>query len=64
MDMDWTPAHCAAETGKIHILRTLHNAEVPVNKKDKYGATPKQIAQTYGHWECVKYLQQYVCEIY
>lgn len=59
MDMGWTPAHSAAEAGKLHALRTLHDDyKVPINRKDKYGDTPKRIAEIYGHKECVKYLKE------
>ncbi|KAJ8305758.1 hypothetical protein KUTeg_016303 [Tegillarca granosa] len=52
----WTPAHCAAETGKLTVLRALHNLHVPIDRKDKYGDTPKRIAEIYGHHDCVKFL--------
>ena len=56
MSMGWTPAHCAAEAGKINILRALVAANVPIAKKDKYGDKPRKLAEMYGHWECVKFL--------
>ena len=57
-DMHWTPAHFAAETGKITVLRALVVADVPVYKRDRYGDKPMDIARMYGFTECVKYLQQ------
>lgn len=57
-DMHWTPAHFAAETGKITVLRALVVAEVPVYKRDRYGDKPMDIARMYGFQDCVKYLQQ------
>lgn len=57
-DSGWTPAHFAAETGKITALRALNNANIPVGLADKYGDTPKRIAEIYGHTECVKFLEQ------
>ena len=62
MSMGWTPAHCAAEAGKVTILRALVAAGVPIDKKDKYGDTPRRLAETYGHWECVKFLKMYVAD--
>ncbi|XP_074640786.1 ankyrin repeat domain-containing protein 66-like [Tubulanus polymorphus] len=53
----WTPAHCAAEAGKLTSLRALHTAHVPMNKTSKYGDTPKRIAEIYGFDDCVKYLE-------
>lgn len=60
MDMGWTPAHLAAEAGKIHALRALHMAGVSVTKKDNYGDRPSRLAEIYAHTECVKYLHQLV----
>ena len=58
MDMGWTPAHSAAEAGRLTAIRALHAANVPVDLNDKYGDTPRRIAEIYGHTECVKYLEQ------
>ena len=58
MSMGWTPAHCAAETGKMNALRALHTAGAAVHRRDKYGDTPKRVAQMYAHTECVKYLER------
>ncbi|GFO05109.1 ankyrin repeat domain-containing protein 66 [Plakobranchus ocellatus] len=54
----WTPAHFAAENGKLSALRTLHTAGVRVDKKDNYGCTPRRLAEIYNHVECVKFLTQ------
>ena len=54
----WTPAHCAAEAGRITVLRALHNLHASIMKRDKYGDTPKMVARVYGHYECVRYLEQ------
>ncbi|XP_059149455.1 ankyrin repeat domain-containing protein 66-like [Physella acuta] len=59
----WTPAHCAAETGKVTALRALHAANIRVDKKDNYGCTPRRLAEIYGHHECVKFLIQAEQEI-
>ena len=56
MEGGWTPAHCAAEAGKLTVLRALHNANIPIDRKDTYGDTPRRIAQVYGNQECVNYL--------
>ncbi|OWF56332.1 ankyrin repeat domain-containing protein 66-like isoform X1 [Mizuhopecten yessoensis] len=55
-DSGWTPAHCAGETGKLTVLRALHNAGVPLDLTDKYGDTPRDIAAIYGHHDCVQFL--------
>ncbi|XP_064606992.1 ankyrin repeat domain-containing protein 66-like isoform X2 [Liolophura sinensis] len=55
-DTGWTPAHCAAETGKLTSLRALNNAGVPVDLKDRYGDRPRAITEVYGHKECAKFL--------
>ena len=60
MDMGWTPAHCAAEAGKLTALRALHGLNVPVDRRDKYGDTPRRVAEIYGHTDCINYLLQYV----
>ena len=62
MSMGWTPAHSAAEAGKTITLRALLSAGVPVDRKDKYGDTPRRVAQIYGHRECAAFLEQYVRE--
>ena len=56
-DTGWTPAHFAAETGKLTVLRALHNAGISVIKKDIYGDSPRRLAEIYGHVECVKFLE-------
>lgn len=57
-DTGWTPAHFAAETGKLTALRALHNAGISVTKTDIYGDKPKRLAEIYGHEECVNFLEQ------
>ncbi|KAL4237161.1 Ankyrin repeats (3 copies) [Mactra antiquata] len=56
-DSGWTAAHFAAETGKVHALRALYNNSIPIGLPDKYGDTPKRIAEMYGHTDCVKFLE-------
>merc|ERR1711976_333487 len=58
MDMGWTPAHVAAEAGKLNALRALHTAGISVTKKDSYKDTPRRLAEVYGHTECINYLTQ------
>ncbi|XP_041043227.1 ankyrin repeat domain-containing protein 66 isoform X2 [Carcharodon carcharias] len=53
----WTPAHFAAEYGKLSVLRMLHSLHAPVDKADLYGDTPKRIAEIYGQKDCVKFLE-------
>lgn len=60
MSMGWTPAHSSAEAGKLLALRALVSAGVAVDRKDKYGDTPRRIAEIYGHRECATFLAQYV----
>ncbi|KAK3098515.1 hypothetical protein FSP39_020248 [Pinctada imbricata] len=57
-DMDWTPAHFAAETGKLTVLRALVQADIPIYRRDKYGDKPADIARMYGHQEMVRFLKQ------
>ena len=57
MDNGWTPAHCAAESGRIHILRVLHNGSIKLDEKDDFGDTPLAIAKMYSQTECVNFLE-------
>ena len=57
MDNGWTPSHCAAESGRIHILRALHNANIRLDEKDNSGTTPLDVAKMYAHAECIKFLK-------
>lgn len=52
----WTPAHFAAESGRLHALRALFSAEIPIDRKNKYGDTPRRVAEIYGQHDCVRYL--------
>ncbi|XP_063296905.1 ankyrin repeat domain-containing protein 66 [Pelobates fuscus] len=56
-DIGWTPAHFAAESGKLSVLRTLHALHAPIDTADMHGDTPKRIAQIYGHKDCLKFLE-------
>ncbi|GCB80061.1 ankyrin repeat domain-containing protein 66 [Scyliorhinus torazame] len=53
----WTPAHFAAESGNLSVLRMLHSLHAPVDKADLYGDTPKRIGEIYGQKDCVKFLE-------
>ncbi|XP_076807275.1 ankyrin repeat domain-containing protein 66-like [Clavelina lepadiformis] len=53
----WTPAHYAAESGRTHVLRMLHQYNAPMNRKDLFGDTPCRIAEIYGHKETVEFLK-------
>ncbi|XP_063771308.1 ankyrin repeat domain-containing protein 66 [Pseudophryne corroboree] len=56
-DIGWTPAHFAAESGKLGVLRTLHSLHAPIDSTDLQGDTPRRIAEMYGHKDCVKFLE-------
>nr|XP_048701638.1 ankyrin repeat domain-containing protein 66 [Caretta caretta]XP_048701640.1 ankyrin repeat domain-containing protein 66 [Caretta caretta] len=56
-DVGWTPAHFAAESGRLGVLRTLHFLHAALDTADLYGDTPKRIAEIYGHKDCVKFLE-------
>ncbi|XP_063173728.1 ankyrin repeat domain-containing protein 66 [Candoia aspera] len=53
----WTPAHFAAESGQLGVLRTLHSLHAPIDAPDLYGDVPRRIAEIYGHKACVKFLE-------
>ena len=50
MEGGWTPAHCATERGSL--------ALVSVMKKDFAGDTPKQVAEIYGHQDCLEFIER------
>ena len=54
----WSPAHCAAETGRLNVLKALIDNEAPVSLPDDTGDTPKRVAEIYGHWACVEVLKR------
>uniref|UniRef100_W5JZ90 Uncharacterized protein n=1 Tax=Astyanax mexicanus TaxID=7994 RepID=W5JZ90_ASTMX len=51
-DNGWTPAHFAAESGKLPVLRYLHSVSAPIDMEDCYGNRPVRIAKIYGHTDC------------
>ncbi|XP_031559930.1 ankyrin repeat domain-containing protein 66-like [Actinia tenebrosa] len=53
----WTPAHCAAETGKYTVLKILVDHNAPVTLPDDYGDTPRRVTEIYGHTQCVELLK-------
>ena len=53
----WTPAHCAAEAGKVDNLQTLIDFRTAINTRDDYGDTPRKIAEIYGQKECAELLK-------
>ncbi|XP_028406330.1 ankyrin repeat domain-containing protein 66-like [Dendronephthya gigantea] len=53
----WTPAHCAAEEGKLNSLRVLHEHGAPLCLTENTGDTPRRVAEIYGHEECVEFLK-------
>ncbi|XP_032039694.1 ankyrin repeat domain-containing protein 66 [Aythya fuligula] len=56
-DAGWTPAHFAAESGRLGVLRTLHSLHAAMDAEDLFGDTPRRLAEIYGHKECVKFLE-------
>uniref|UniRef100_A0A8B9QYS8 Ankyrin repeat domain-containing protein 66 n=1 Tax=Anas platyrhynchos TaxID=8839 RepID=A0A8B9QYS8_ANAPL len=56
-DVGWTPAHFAAESGRLGVLRTLHSLHAAMDAADLFGDTPRRLAEIYGHKECVKFLE-------
>ncbi|XP_030411151.1 ankyrin repeat domain-containing protein 66 isoform X3 [Gopherus evgoodei] len=56
-DVGWTPAHFAAESGRVGVLRTLHFLHATIDAADLYGDTPRRIAEIYGHKDCAKFLE-------
>ena len=51
----WTPAHCDAERESQAVLQALVQRGVRVTKKDFAGDTPKQVAEIYGHQDCLEF---------
>ncbi|XP_071380613.1 ankyrin repeat domain-containing protein 66 [Centroberyx affinis] len=56
-DHGWTPAHFAAESGRLAVLRLLHSLHAPIDKEDSSGDKPVRIAEIYGHEDCVRFLK-------
>ncbi|XP_075963915.1 ankyrin repeat domain-containing protein 66 [Anarhichas minor] len=54
----WTPAHSAAESGRLAVLRLLHSFHAPIDKEDCCGDKPARIAEIYGHHDCVLFLKK------
>ncbi|XP_073726015.1 ankyrin repeat domain-containing protein 66 isoform X1 [Misgurnus anguillicaudatus] len=57
-DDGWTPAHFAAESGRLAVLRLLHSLHAPIDKEDSSGDKPVRIAEIYGHEDCVHFLKK------
>ncbi|XP_074046274.1 ankyrin repeat domain-containing protein 66 [Macrotis lagotis] len=57
-DVGWTPAHFAAESGRIGVLKVLHKLHAAIDAPDFFGDTPKRIAQIYGQQECLAFLER------
>lgn len=57
-DVGWTPAHFAAESGHVNVLRILHALHAAIDAPDFFGDTPKRIAQIYGQTACVAFLEK------
>ncbi|NXU57426.1 ANR66 protein, partial [Turnix velox] len=56
-DVGWTPAHFAAKSGRLGVLRTLHSLHAAMDDPDLFGDTPKRLAEIYGHQDCSKFLE-------
>ena len=56
----WTPAHCAAEDGRLNSLRVLHDNGAALCLPENTGDTPRRVAEIYGHTECVDFLKRWV----
>ncbi|KAM9354818.1 ankyrin repeat domain-containing protein 66 [Pholidichthys leucotaenia] len=54
----WTPAHFAAESGCLDVLRLLHSLHAPIDKEDCCGDKPVRLAEIYGHHDCVRFLKK------
>ncbi|XP_030575432.1 ankyrin repeat domain-containing protein 66 [Archocentrus centrarchus] len=54
----WTPAHFAAESGRLAVLRLLHSLHAPIDKEDCCGDKPVRLAEIYGHQDCVRFLKK------
>ncbi|XP_043820400.1 LOW QUALITY PROTEIN: ankyrin repeat domain-containing protein 66 [Dromiciops gliroides] len=57
-DVGWTPAHFAAESGRLGVLKVLHMLHAAIDAPDFFGDTPKRIAQIYGQEECMAFLER------
>ncbi|GAB5571582.1 ankyrin repeat domain-containing protein 66 [Prionailurus iriomotensis] len=62
-DVGWTPAHFAAESGHVSVLKILHALHAAIDAPDFFGDTPKRIAQIYGQTACVAFLENYCTKI-
>uniref|UniRef100_A0A8C3PK68 Uncharacterized protein n=1 Tax=Calidris pygmaea TaxID=425635 RepID=A0A8C3PK68_9CHAR len=56
-DVGWTPAHFAAESGRLGVLRTLHSLHAAMDAADLFGDTPRRLAEIYGHQDCSRFLE-------
>ncbi|XP_020849622.1 ankyrin repeat domain-containing protein 66 [Phascolarctos cinereus] len=65
-DVGWTPAHFAAESGRLGVLKVLHILHAAIDAPDFFGDTPKRIAQIYGQEECMDFLEgaEVECQAY
>ncbi|NXI42460.1 ANR66 protein, partial [Galbula dea] len=57
-DVGWTPAHFAAKSGRLGVLRTLHSLHAAMDAADLFGDTPKRLAEIYGHQDCCRFLER------
>eukprot|EP00051_Salpingoeca_urceolata_P014654 m.186887 g.186887 ORF g.186887 m.186887 type:complete len:141 (-) comp18147_c0_seq5:71-493(-) len=52
----WTAAHCAAETGRLLVLRLLTDSSTECLRPDDHGDRPSQVAQLYGFSDTCAFL--------
>lgn len=65
MENGWNSLHSAAETGHLSIIRALVQYGGDIFKQDRYGDTPRKLAQIHGNGDCVKYLygvERQICD--
>uniref|UniRef100_A0A672UC28 Uncharacterized protein n=1 Tax=Strigops habroptila TaxID=2489341 RepID=A0A672UC28_STRHB len=60
-DVGWTPAHFAAEAGRLGVLRTLHSLHAAMDAADLFGDTPRRLAEIYGHQDSQWQVAQRSC---